>query len=96
MDHNRPSLYDILSELGGLAFTIGFVTMAAFPFALPVLMFGLLALPLLLPVLLIGLLYAIVALPRRYFRARRERSSPSRTSTARPPTRTSVGLPGSP
>jgi hypothetical protein len=93
MDHNRPPISEVLLELGGLAFTIGFITMAAAPFALPVLAFGLLLLPLLLPVLLVAALYAMVALPRRYVRSR---SSPSKTRTARPPTRTSVGLPGSP
>ena len=96
MDHNRPSIPEVLIELGGLAFTGGFITMAAAPFALPALVFALLLLPLLLPVLVVLALYALVALPRRYFARRRSRISPSKTSTARPPTRTSVGLPGSP
>ena len=67
MDQVRPTLSEVLSELAGLAFTLGFITMAAFPFALPLLVFGLLLLPLLLPVLVVALLYALVALPRRYF-----------------------------
>jgi hypothetical protein len=96
MDHNRPSISELLTEFGGLAFVAGFVTMAAAPFALPALALGLLALPLLLPVLIVALLYGMVALPRRYLAARRSRTSPSKSSTARPPTRTSVGAPGSP
>ena len=95
MDQNHPSTSEVLSEYAGWAFVLGVVTMSLFPLALPVLLFGLLALPLLLPVLAAGLLYgAFVALPRRYLAARRARMSPSKTSTARPPTRTSVGAPG--
>jgi hypothetical protein len=71
MRENSPSIFDVLSELGGLAFVFGTVTMAAFPFALPALAFGVLILPLLLPILIIGLLYGIVALPRRYLAARK-------------------------
>jgi membrane protein implicated in regulation of membrane protease activity len=97
MDHNRPSTSEVLIELGGLAFTGGFITMAAAPFALPALVFGLLLLPLILPVLLLALVYGlVVALPRRYVARRRSRSSPSKTSTAKPPTRTTLGVPGSP
>ena len=91
MDHNRPSISEVLIDLGGWAFTLGFITMAAAPFALPVLVFGLLALPLLLPVLLLGLLYGMVALPRRYFKARRSRKSPSSAGTARASTRVETG-----
>ena len=96
MDHNHPSPSEVLSELAGWAFVLGVVTMSLFPFALPVLVFGLLALPLLLPLLVPLLLYGMVALVRRYFAGRRARISPSKTSTARPPTRTSFGVPGSP
>jgi hypothetical protein len=67
----------VLIDLGGYAFVLGFLTMAAAPFALPALAFGLLLLPLLLPFLLVGLLYAMVALPRRYFAARKLRPSRS-------------------
>jgi hypothetical protein len=74
MRHNRPSITDVLTDLGGYVFVLGFITLAAFPFALPALMFGLLLLPVLLPFLLGGLLYAMVALPRRYFAARKLRS----------------------
>jgi hypothetical protein len=74
MDQNRPSIPDVLTTLGGLGFVLGTVTMAAFPFAVSALIFGLLLLPLLLPVLLLGLLYSVlVALPRRYLAARRSR-----------------------
>jgi len=81
MRHNRPSITDVLTDLGGFAFVVGFITMAAFPFALPALMFGLLLLPLLLPFLLVGLLYGMVALPRRYLSARKVRSPGSVRST---------------
>lgn len=80
MDHNRRSPTEVLIDLGGWAFMLGFLTMAAAPFALPALTFGLLLLPLLLPVLLLALLYAIVALPRRYLAARRARRRRAKTS----------------
>jgi hypothetical protein len=76
MRHDSPSITDVLTDLGGYAFVLGFLVMGFFPFALPVLLFGVLLLPLLLPFLLGGLLYAMVALPRRYFAARKLRSSP--------------------
>jgi len=71
MRQNRPSITDVLTDLGGYAFVLGFIPMAVFPLALPALIFALLLLPLLLPFLLVGLLYAMVALPRRYFAARK-------------------------
>jgi hypothetical protein len=75
MRHNRPSPTDVLGDIAGYAFVLGFIPMAVFPFALPALLFGLLLLPLLLPVLLIGLLYAMVALPRRWLAARKSQSA---------------------
>jgi membrane-associated phospholipid phosphatase len=89
MDQNRPSIPEVLTYLGGLGFVIGTVTMAAFPFAVAALVFGLLLLPLLVPVLLLGLLYGVlVALPRRYLAARRSRrpapsSEPSKNLVTR-------------
>src|SRR3954470_3998661 len=65
MDQDRPSIPEVLSYLGGLGFVIGTVTMAAFPFAVATLVFGLLLLPLLLPVLLLALLYGLFVLVRR-------------------------------
>src|SRR3954470_24086500 len=65
MDQDRPSIPEVLSYLGGLGFVIGTVTMAAFPFAVAALVFGLLLLPLLLPVLLLALLYGLFVLVRR-------------------------------
>jgi hypothetical protein len=96
MDHNHPSPSEVLSEYAGWAFVLGVVTMSLFPLALPVLLFGLLALPLLLPLAVPLLLYGMYRLVRRYVAGRRARISPSKTSTARPPTRTSFGVPGSP
>jgi hypothetical protein len=77
MRGNSPSISDVLSEIAGRAFVLGFLTMAAAPFALPALAFGLLMLPLLLPVLIVGLLYGMVALPRRYLAARKLRPKSS-------------------
>jgi hypothetical protein len=77
MRHDRPSITDVLSDLGGYAFVLGFLAMGFFPFALPALIFGMLLLPLLLPFLLVGLLYAMVALPRRYLAARKLKSPTS-------------------
>jgi hypothetical protein len=74
MRQNSPSISDVLIDLGGYAFVLGFLTLAAAPFALPALVFGLLLLPLLLPLLIVGLLYGMVALPRRYLAARKPRS----------------------
>src|SRR3954454_5874093 len=65
MDQDRPSIPEVLTYLGGLGFVIGTVMMAAFPFAVAALVFGLLLLPLLLPVLLLGLLYGLFVLVRR-------------------------------
>ena len=78
MDHNRPSPSEVLLELGGFAFVIGFLSLAAAPFAMPALLFGLLLLPLLLPVLPIAVLYGVSVLVRRSLRARRgsRRSKP--------------------
>jgi hypothetical protein len=95
MNDQHPSIPEVLSELGGLGFVLGTVVMSWSPLALPALIFGLLLLPLLLPVALLAALYGLlVALPRRYFASRKARRSPSDTSTARPPTRTTVGVPG--
>ena len=57
MDTNHPSLLEVLMDIGGLGFVLGTVTMAAFPFAVPLLVLCALALPLLLPVLLVALLF---------------------------------------
>jgi hypothetical protein len=83
MRHNHPTTIDVLIDLGGYAFVLGFLVMAVFPFALPALVLGLLLLPLLLPFLLLGLLYAMVALPRRYFAARSRRSPVEHTQRRR-------------
>jgi hypothetical protein len=69
MDQNRPSIPEVLADIGGLGFVLGTVMMAAFPFAVPALIFGLLLLPLLLPVLLLAGLFVLVrrliaAIPR--------------------------------
>jgi hypothetical protein len=69
MDQDRPTIPEVLTYLGGLGFVIGTVTMAAFPFAVAALVFGLLLLPLLLPVLLLGLLYGLFVLVRRLIAA---------------------------
>ena len=81
MRQNSPSITDVLIDIGGYAFVLGFLAMAAAPFAFPALVFGMLLLPVLLPFVLVGLLYAMVALPRRYFATRRRRS---RTNTTAP------------
>jgi hypothetical protein len=102
MDERRangaPSTGDVASELSAWLVGGGIVTMALFPFALPLI--GLVAIgviPLLLIPLAGGLVVALVAVPillvrglGRAFRARPRR--PSRAA-ARAPTRTSRGRP---
>jgi hypothetical protein len=60
MDQDRPSITEVLTDIGGLGFVLGTVMMAAFPFAVPALIFGLLLLPLILPVLLLAGLFVLV------------------------------------
>jgi membrane protein implicated in regulation of membrane protease activity len=81
MDQNRPSIPEVLADIGGLGFVLGTVMMAAFPFAVPALIFGLLLLPLLLPVLLLAGLYVLV---RRLIAAiRRPRAGSERRGSRR-------------
>jgi hypothetical protein len=97
MDQNRPSIPEVLADLGGLGFVLGTVMMAAFPFAVPALIFGLLLLPLLLPVLVLAGLFVLVrrliaAIPRP--RTGSERRGPRRLRRGPQPSESYVRVSG--